>query len=119
MTPDLIAEMRTKSDLLDDALGYLRRMSGELANNEMVYREAAAKAWVVVDREGTTAAEREAMVKAATASQRRDRDLAEGMRQAALEAVRSRRTQISALQSIANADRAEAEISNWGPQVSP
>lgn len=115
--PDYAAEMNRLSGLLDDALAYMRRQTVELANAEETYRQDKAAAWLRVDREGTTAAEREAIVNGVTAEARKARDLAEGMRQAALEAVRSRRTQISALQSLLNADRAEAEISNYGPEA--
>ena len=108
-------ELRRLSGLLDDALSYLRRQTGELAEAEERYRKDKADAWVRVDREGTTAAEREAQVNGLTAGARKERDLAEGMRQAALEAVRSRRTQISALQSLLSADRAEAEFARTVP----
>lgn len=53
------------------------------------------------------------------ADARRVRDLAEGMRQAGLEAVRSRRAQISALQSLLSADRSEMEIARTGPVMQP
>jgi hypothetical protein len=46
---------------------------------------------------------------------RKARDIAEGMKMAALEAVRSRRAQLSAVQSIANAVKAETEFARTGP----
>lgn len=116
---DYPSEMVRLSGLLDDALSYMRRQTVELANAEEAYRQEKAAAWLRVERESTTAAEREALVNGTTAGARKARDLAEGMRQAALEAVRSRRTQISAMQSLLNADRAEAEIANYGPDVPP
>jgi hypothetical protein len=45
-----------------------------------------------------------------TSGERAERDLAEEERQAALEALRSRRTQLSALQSILSAMRADQEF---------
>lgn len=119
MTPsEAAAELRRLSALLDDALGYLRRQVAELAEAENVYRKARARSWVQVDR-AATAREKEDAVNAATADARERRDLADGMRQAALEAVRSRRQQISAWQSLMNAMRAEADALNFGPQVTP
>lgn len=111
---DYAAEFRRMSDLLDDALAYLRRQTVELADAENAYRKARAQAWVGVP--DATAKQKEDHVNAATADDRHRRDLAEGMRQGALEAVRSRRTQISALQSLLNAERAEFELGRYGPQ---
>ena len=117
-TVDHVAELRRLSSLLDQALGYLRDQTRELAEAENVYRKARAEAWVVIDT-SATARQKEDQVNAVTADARRRRDLADGMRQGALEAVRSRRTQISALQSLLNADRAETELAKYGPQVTP
>lgn len=115
MSTDLTTEMLRLSKLLDDALAYLRRSSEEYADAEHVYREAKARAWVEAP-EGTVMA-REAWVNGTTAAIRRRRDLADGMRQAALEAVRSRRAQLSALQTIANANREEAALARTGPEL--
>lgn len=114
MNADYLDEMRRLSELLDDALSYLRRQTVELADAENAYRKARAEAWLGVP--DATAKQKEDHVNAVTADDRKRRDLAEGMRQGALEAVRSRRTQISALQSLLNADRAEFELGRFGPQ---
>ena len=121
---DVPAEMNRLSRLIDGGIEALRDQSRALAEAENVYRKAKAEAWVrcptdehgikAGDREWT-AARREAWVDAEVADLRRSRDIAEGMRQAALEAVRARRTQVSALQSLLAADRAEAEFSRVGP----
>ena len=117
-------EMRRLSRLLDGGIEALREQSHALAEAEANYRKAKAEAWVRCpqDDHGVkagerewTAARREAWVDAETADLRRTRDIAEGMRQAALEAVRARRTQVSALQSLLAADRAEAEFARTGP----
>lgn len=110
---DYVDEMRRLNDLLDQALGYLRTQTVELADAENAYRKARAEAWTLTP--DGLAKQREDRINATTADARKRRDLADGMRQAALEAVRSRRTQISALQSMLNADRAEAELAKYGP----
>lgn len=110
----LTAELLRLSKLLDDALSYLRRSTAEYADAEHAYRQGKARAWLD-QREGTVP-EREAWVNGLTADLRRKRDLAEGMRQAALEAVRSRRAQLSALQTIAGAAREEAMLARTGPE---
>lgn len=103
------------SKLLDDALSYLGRQVREYADAEQTYRQAKARAWV--EAPAGTVPEREAHVNGLTAEERRAKDLAEGMRQAALEAVRSRRAQISALQTLANQRREEAAFARTGPEV--
>ncbi len=107
------------SRLIDAGIEALRDQSVKLATAENEYRKGKAQAWVRCPRdEGTkkdwTAGRREAWVDAETADLRYQRDVAEGMRQAALEAVRARRTQVSVLQSLLNADRAEAEFARTG-----
>lgn len=105
---DIIVEARRLSDLIDRGIEALRRSSEELAKAENAYRHAKAAAWVTC--EGTLAKEREAEVDSITADLRLTRDMAEGQRQAALEALRSRRAQLSALQSILTATRTEMEL---------
>ncbi len=113
MTLDGLAdEMARLSALLDDALGYLRRVSAEWAESEDAYRMSRARA--VLEAVGTVD-ERRAQADMATSQQRRRAHLDDAMKQAALEAVRSRRAQISALQSIAAAHRAEAEFVRTAP----
>ena len=112
--PEMTTELLRLSKLLDDALAYLRRATEEYAETEHAYREAKARAWIEVPT--GTVPEREAHVNGATAQLRKRRDLAEGMKQAALEAVRSRRAQLSAIQTLANAHREEAALARTGPQ---
>lgn len=116
MTPaDMQAEVQRLVSLIDDGIAVMRKQSVALADAEMRYRKAKAVAWVEcpTDSEGKrewTAGRREAWVNAETAELRRDRDLAEAMRQAALEAVRARRAQLSACQTLISSHRAEAEF---------
>lgn len=111
-------EMKRLSTLLDDALSYLRRQIREVAEAEEAYRNVKAAAWVNTDSD-LLAKEREAQVDAASAEARKRRDLAEGMKRAGFEAVKSRRAQISALQSLLSKERAVAEIANYGPDFGP
>lgn len=101
------------SALLDAALDELRTQAQKQAEAERDYRKARAKAWLEAPK--GLAKYREAWVDSVTADHRFERDLAEGLRLSALELVRSRRAQISMLQSLLNAHRAEAEFVRTGP----
>ena len=110
---EMTAEVRRLSRQLDNGLDVLRETAESLAQAEAAYRKAKALAWVKFT-EGT-AGYREAQVDADTAELRYKRDVADGVRKAAIESVRSRRTQISALQSLLAAHKAEAEFSRTAP----
>ena len=112
---DMSDEMHRLSRLLDRGVAELRTQAGLLANAEHAYRRAKSVAWTKAP-DGMLAAERGDWVASATADERRVRDLADGVRGAALEAVRSRRTQISALQSLLAAHKAEAEFDRTVPR---
>lgn len=114
---EITDEMIRLSRLLDDALSYLSRQVKEYAEAEHAYRMGKAKAWL--ESPAGTVPERESFVNGVTADLRKPRDLADGMRQAALEAVRSRRAQLSALQTAANAHREEAGLARYGPELEP
>lgn len=107
-------EMRRLSDLLDKGLEALRRLAVESSAAERDYRKQKAAVWLETPRsrggDKITAVEREAMVNAETADARYVRDLAVDMKSAAMESVRSRRSQLSGLQSLLAAERAEAEF---------
>jgi hypothetical protein len=114
---ELIAEANRLSRKIDEGVRHLSRAAGSAADAERTYRLRKAKAWLTIPN--GTVPERQAQVDAAVADERYARDIAEGERLAALEALRSRRQQASLLQSIAAAYRAEAEHSRYGPEVSP
>jgi predicted alpha/beta-hydrolase family hydrolase len=113
---NLASEAARLSTLIDKGVAELTKTSVEVAHAEHDYRLARAMAWPKTEG---TAKEREDQVQAITAPERLQRDLAEGRRVAALEALRSRRAQLSALQSVANAERAEAEFARTGPRMTP
>jgi len=117
---EAFAEGNRLSRLLDAGIEALRTHSKAVAVAERDYRQAKSEAWVRAPKDPPggkdwTAARREAWVDAECADLRYTRDVAEGMRAAALEAVRARRTQVSMLQSMMNAHRAEAEFARTGP----
>jgi hypothetical protein len=104
----LTAEAWRLSQLLDKGVAALREAAVAYAEAEHKYRESKAMAYL--ETESGTVAEREAHVYALVGGHRRDRDLADAARLAALEALRSRRAQISAIQSVLSAHRSEAEL---------
>ena len=111
--PEAIDEVRRLSRQLDAGLDVLRGSAEDVAVAEAEYRKAKAVAWV--ERTDGTAAERAALVDADTADLRYTRDLAEGIRRAALESVRARAQQISMWQSLLRAHTEEASFARTGP----
>jgi len=113
---ELVAEANRLSRKIDAGVKALSQAARKAAEAEMDYRQAKSVAWVQQD--AGTVPERQAHVDAKVSQQRFARDLAEGERLTALEALRSRRAQLSALQSVAAAWRAEAENGRYGIEVS-
>lgn len=113
---EMTVELVRLSRNIDAGLTALRQSSQEYAIAERDYRKAKAEAWVAAADFDGLAAAREAHVNAQTADQRYLRDLADGARRVALEAVRARQAQMSALQSLMNAHRSEAELARTGPR---
>jgi len=99
-------ELFRLSALIDSGITALRDAANEAAHAEHDYRKAKAIAWTQAPQ-GTVPV-REAWVESETADQRLRLDLAEGQKQAALEAVRSRRQQLSGIQSLLAAHKEEA-----------
>jgi hypothetical protein len=123
-TPELFEKAMHFSTLIDQGIAAMREHAEAYAQAEANYRKAKSEAWIRCPNDDTgvkagerewTAARREAWVDAQCADLRYKRDLAEAMKQSALEAVRSRRAQLSALQTFVNAERAEAEFARTGP----
>lgn len=111
---EFTAEFKRLSELLDKGITSMRTFAVEYADAESAYREAKGKAWLLAP-EGTVP-EREAWVNRSCRTERRARDLADDMRKACTESVRSRRAQISALQTLLNAHEAEAGFARTGPR---
>ena len=109
---ELQDEMIHLSRQLDKGIDFLREQAAIYAHAEDTYRLARARAYL--DSEGTVDVRR-SITDLATSKERVDAHLAEGLKQAAVEAVRSRRQQISALQSLVSANKAEAEFTRTRP----
>jgi hypothetical protein len=108
----LCTELLERSRQLDAAHDELRRCSFDYASAENQYRKAKALAYLAA--EGPVA-ERQAVVDTKVENERYHAHLAEGLRVAALESVRSRRAQLTAVQTIVNATRSELELARTGP----
>lgn len=109
---ELLDEMLRLSRNLDDALERLYEAAHEEAEADDAYRMRKSEHLL---RATGTVAEKEAKATLETSEERRRASLAESMSKAYLESVRSKRTQLSALQTIANTYRAEAEFDRTGP----
>ena len=109
---DFEHEIRRLSQLIDQGITELVNQSREHAHAEADYRKAYAQAFLVA--EARTVRERELTADAETHEDRLRAYLARGMEQAAREAVRARRAQLSALQSLMGAYKAEAEFIRTG-----
>lgn len=114
---DLAREMARFSRLIDQGVSFLIEQVKEYAEAEDAYRQKKSIAWIQTkDQSGKArVSDIEALVDQQCSAERRRRDLAEGMKLAALEAIRSRRAQLSCLQTIAGAMKAEAELAKYGP----
>ncbi len=106
------AEFRRLSKQIDGGIKSMRQYAREEADAAADYRKGKSEAWVrcPTGTKDWPAARREAWVDAETAELRRVRDIAAGMSRAAMHAVRARQTQVSSLQSLLSAHRAEAEL---------
>jgi len=109
----LAAQLLERSRQLDAAHDELRRCSYEYAQAENAYRKVKALAYLTA--EGPVA-ERQAIVDSKCEAERFHAHLADGLRSAALESVRSQRAQLTALQTLINATRSEIELARTGPE---
>lgn len=100
------------SDALTEAIGELRETSKDWATKDNAMRKAKAKAFLQAN--GKNKEEREAKADAFYEKERLAANIAEGEKNACLEHVRSLRAQISALQSLIYASRAENESIRYG-----
>jgi hypothetical protein len=105
---EMVNESERLSKLIDAGIASLVQCSTDMARAEHALRIATAKAWAAAP--SGTVPFKEAWVEAETADEKLAFDIAESGRYNALEAVRSRRAQLSAVQSIMAAHRAEAEL---------
>jgi hypothetical protein len=113
---DVAARIRAYADLLDGALSYAKKAAAEYADSDDAYRVAHARAFVEAKDDGSTDALAKAKADLLTEGIRKRARLAEAMNKMAQEAIRSRRTQISAEQSLLNVHKSEADYGRTGPR---
>ena len=101
------------SHLLDAGLAKLRECASDYAAADVAYKRTYSEAFLRADGTGV---HREQIATDASLVEREAVKRLEGLNVAALEAVRSRRTQISALQSLLAAHKAEADFDRVGPR---
>lgn len=111
---DYATEVDRLSALISKGIAEMTHAGQAEAQAEHDYRKAKALAWTRAHRD-LLAKEREAWVDSKTAPERMARDMASNRLSAAWEAVRARRAQLSALQSLLAAYRSEAELAGRGP----
>lgn len=102
------------ADAVRAALADLESRAVAYAKAERAYRLAKSTAYLATDG---TVAEREAKAEAAINELRYARDLAEGLKVSALEAVRSHRGVLSAIQTLARLYEQEASFDRTGPEA--
>ena len=118
-TSELFVEFKMRSQQVDDALAYLRKAVTEWADAEEVYRREKAKSYLAHKARTRQVADAKSLAEIDCSKLMHACHIADGMKQAALENVRARRAQLSALQSIAAMNREEAGFAKTGPQFSP
>lgn len=93
-------ELLRLSNLLEQRTEELAKLSHEAAEWEVAHKREVALATIALIHEKLTVDQRTAKINESTEAHLRDRLLAEAARDSTLEAVRSLRSQLSALQSI-------------------
>lgn len=100
------------SRLIDGGIKELSAAAYEVADSQYELRKARAIAWV--EAPPGTVPVREAWVEAKTADEERRHEVAEGRKITALEALRSRRQQMSAVQSLMKTEQIDFEEHRYG-----
>jgi hypothetical protein len=113
-TLEISNRIREVSGLLLAGCDEQRAQAVRFAESDRLYRIARARAYLQSEQKTVDAKKYESDL--ACEQTRFDALLQENLLQAELEHVRSLRSVLSALQSLANATRAEAEFSRTGPQ---
>lgn len=113
MSLDYALKMIEVSQKGRDALNELAQQARAYAVAEQAYRKAKSQA--ILQATGT-AIEKQAVADQACADLRFQRDLADGLRQSALEAVRTLRAELSALQTLSNREAEEMKFARTGPE---
>ena len=109
---DMAANIYSAAEELEIAQVALERAVKDYAETERLYKMGRSTAYVATSG---TVAEREAVVDQSISTLRYEAHLKEGLKVAALEAVRNRRAILSALQTLANLSKSEADFARTGP----
>lgn len=115
LTARLVAEVNR----LRESQTELENQARNFAGAERIYR--MHQAWALLQVDGRNQAERQANAEGlehdgrTLSDSRYARDLAEGLRTSAIEAVRGQRQVISALQSLIASERSESELLRYAP----
>jgi len=112
---ELIIELNRRCEMVDGAVLFLMEQAVLWADAEHEYRHR--KSIAILEADGKTVQEREAQAEEKIGRFRHERDKAAALKEAALESLRSRRGQLSAVQSICNAVKAEMELGRTGPEA--
>lgn len=107
-------QIRTAAEDLNNAQDGLERRIQEAAEAERAYKIAESSLFLAA--EGRNKEERQAKAEPGVSDLRYRAHLAEGLSKAGLEAVRNKRTILSALQTVANLSKEEAAFSRTGPR---
>lgn len=110
-------ERRDLNQKINEGIRQMAEAGARLAQAEHDYRRLRMELWAKAPK--GTVPERQSWVDGEAASMRMLRDLAEFDRDVAREAQRSRRQQMSALQTLLAAHRAEAEFVRVGMGSTP
>lgn len=115
-TAELVGELRRLFDRLDEAHDEAVRMAQEFADAEYEYEIAHASSRLAVEAQGGSVGAKDAAAKQSSASKKRAMTLAQELRRSARDAEENVRQQMSALQTVAAAVRAEIELAGRGPR---
>lgn len=114
---DLVSDMQRLSFAIDDLVNSLREQGEKAAREDCAYRLAYSRA-VLAAKAGPgklTVLELEATADIETIDQRVAAKVAEALADSAKQALLARRSQLSALQSVATAVREELSMARTGP----
>ena len=114
---DILDKLLEFSQLLDDAIEAADDAAEEYAEADDDYRVSHARAFIKAKDGGATDQLAKAMADLATEGIRKRARLSEALSKNRLEAVRSRRAQLSAIQTGGNALKAELDMARYGPEV--
>jgi hypothetical protein len=100
---------------LDEAHEQLDTRVRNAAESNRKWRLARAEAYVRMKGKPGTVPEKQSLIEMETATEQYEAELNEGLHRAASEAVKSRRQQLSAVQSLVSLAKSEADLAKWGP----